>query len=120
MISSNVSAQATLYDYETLTRACWDAYPSNFSLLKHDKGFVPVQYSDRSTSSVSDTESDSVDSGNAGNQALLIPPLLEDSLDVSKPSTPLSNIQMSACNIISGSTNAVTMSEILQLSGSAR
>ena len=120
MVSSNVSAQASDYDYETLVRACWDAYPSNFSLLKHDKEFVEGQYSDRSTSSVSDTESDSVDSGNQSNQALLIPPLLEDSSDASKPLTRVSNIQMNACNIISCATNAVTMSEMLQLSGSAR
>lgn len=120
-VLSEVSAQTSLYEYETMARACLHAYPSSYTSLKRNKAYVTAQSSDNSTSSVSDTESDSISShGNLGSQSLVITPLLEDSFDASAEPTPLSNIQMSSCNIISCPSNAVTMSEMLQLSGFAR
>jgi hypothetical protein len=121
LVTSDVRAQSSLYDYETLVRACLDSYPSSYTLLKDDKGFSPTPSSDISTSSVSDSESDSISSnGNSGNQSLLIPPILEDSFDATKQPSPFSNIKMNSCNVISCPSNAVTMSEMLQLSGTAR
>jgi hypothetical protein len=117
-VTSNISAQTSLYDYESLVSSCWESYASSFGPLKqHDQ----AQYSDRSTSSVSDAESDSVDSNsNLENQTFLIPPLLDDFFNGAKQAPLLSSIEMNSCNVISNASNAVTMSEILQLSDSAR
>jgi hypothetical protein len=110
LVTSDGRAQSSLDDYETLVRACLDSYPSSDTLLKHDKGCAPTPSSDNSTSSVSDTGSDSISSnGNSGNQSLLIPPILGDSFDATKQPSPFS------CP-----SNAVTMSEMLQLSANAR
>ena len=113
-LESNVSATASLLDYEMLVKACLDSYPNTFTCFP-----ATQESSDRSTSSVSDTESDSV-SSNSGNQSLVISPLLEDSFDTAKPVTTMTNIKLRSCNVISGPSNAVTMTEMLQLSEAAR
>jgi hypothetical protein len=121
LVTSNVSAQSSVFDYAQLTKACWDYYPNVLSQLKHSKGLASAQDSVRSTSSVSDTESDSgASNGNAVNHAVLfVPPRLDDSHAPDKQARPTSTISGS-CNIISCATNAVTMSEVLQLSKIAR
>ena len=119
--TSNVSAQTSTFDYESLAKACLESYPKNLSHLKHAKDFVTTQDADSITSSVSDIESDSGDSNgnaNAGPQAVhFIPPLLEDSEKLSQ-SVPSTNV--GSCNVISCASNAVTMSEVMQLSKVAR
>ncbi|CAJ1931768.1 unnamed protein product [Cylindrotheca closterium] len=113
-LESNVSATASLLDYEMLVKACFDVYPSSFPCFP-----ATQEKSDRSTSSVSDTESDSV-SSNSGNQSLVIPPLLEDSLRAAKQGPTMANISLRSCNVISCPSNAVTMTEMLQLSKTPR
>eukprot|EP00980_Cylindrotheca_fusiformis_P002228 scaffold517_cov119-Cylindrotheca_fusiformis.AAC.11 len=120
-VTSSLSAECSLYDYESLSRACADSYPTSFSLLSNEKGFSAPQSSDNSTSSVSDIETESNSSNtNAGSQSLLIPPLLEDSFDDTTKPAPLLNIKITSCNILSSPYNAVTMTEMLQLSKNAR
>lgn len=122
-VTSNVSSQTSIFDYEQLSKACWGYYPNDLSQLTHNKVSLTSaqEDSDRSISSVSGSESDSGDSnGNTGNQAVLfIPPLLDDSCAPDTQARPISTITGS-CNIISCATNAVTMSEVLQLSKVAR
>ena len=123
LVTSSISGASSIYDYQLMARSCRDAYPhGDLSQLKSSKSFAESQDSDRSTSSVSDTESDSGSSNGNLNQTtvLFLPPLLDDSFETSKASNlPLSNISGS-CNIISCSTNAVTMGEAMQLSTTAR
>lgn len=113
-VESSVSATASPLDYEMLVNACLDAYPSLSPCFT-----VPQDSSDRSASSVSDTESDSV-SSNSGNQTLVIPPLLEDSFRRTTLVSTVTNVKLSPCNVISCPSNAVTMTEMLQLSEAPR
>jgi hypothetical protein len=121
VVSPSVSVQSLDYDYAALAFACSSAYSNCTSQLRQNTGFPTSQDSVRSTSSVSDTESDSGDSNtNEKNapQVLSIPALFEGSLDADKQAKP--ELNSSSCHIVSCAANAVTMGEMLQLSKTAR
>jgi hypothetical protein len=125
LIFSNVSAQCTVGEYEALSHAVSESYPSSAGGCLKSFEASPerqdnVSSDSQSTSSVTDTESDSgsenINNG-LNNQIFLIPPLVEDSLDVNKTN----KFQpMSTCNVISCASNATTMAESLQLSTDPR
>jgi hypothetical protein len=126
-VTSNVSEKATVTDYQTLMRAVGGSYPPLAQRMMNS--FDPssatqdATSSDQSTSSVSDTESDSgcdSNSNSTSNHILFIPPLVEDTFDQAFIQNQTSTECSSPCNVISCASNAVTMSEMLQLSSSAR
>jgi hypothetical protein len=126
LVTSRVSERTSVSDYESLIHAVSGWYPPVTRRMNHMPSFesdTPAESSsDRSTSSVSDTESDSgsdnINSPN--NHILFLPPLVEDSIDQAKIQSHSSSISISPCNVISSASNAVTMAEMLQLSSSAR
>jgi hypothetical protein len=139
IVSSNVSARSTTLDYEALALSCWDSYPNLSNRRKATKNFTPShQESDRSTSSFSDTESESVESSengtnvskngrrtdkvvtSASTNALFIPPNIDDHLTAQKQAKRVSIMQGRPCNIIVSPSNSVTLSQCLQLSKTAR
>jgi hypothetical protein len=121
VVSPSTSAQSLDYDYAALAFACSSAYSNSTSQLRQNTVFRSSQNSVRSTSTVSDTESDSGDSdtnGKSARQVVSIPALFEDSLDTDKQSKP--ELKRSSSLIVSCAANAVTMCEMLQLSKTAR
>lgn len=127
-VTSNVSEKTSVTDYLALMRAVSGSYPPITQRMKHMNSFhsasgpQDASSSDQSTSSVSDTESDSGSDNmnNTSNHIMFIPPLVEDSLDQTTIQRRTSAEIISPCNVISCASNAVTMTEMLQLSSSAR
>lgn len=125
LVSSNVAEKATVADYQILMKAVSGSYPpitQRTMSFDRSSSMQDTTSSDQSTSSVSDTESDSgCDNINSTtNHILFIPPLVEDTLDQSNIANQAVTECSSSCNVISCASNAVTMSEMLQLSSSAR
>jgi hypothetical protein len=137
MVKSDVCARSSTLDYEALAFSCWDAYPNLSNRMKENKNFSPSdQESDRSTSSFSDTECDSVESsGNGTNSSkngsstsnmirspasLFIPPNIDDHLKAEKQAMGVSIMKGQPCNIIVSPSNSVTLCQVLQLSKTAR
>ena len=114
-VVSNASFKSTATDYEQLMAQCYQLYkPCRQSSNKEE--LVSSQDSDRSTSSVSDTESDSCESnGNGGSSVFVIPPLLEDPPKPKAVEVTSKESSITACNVISSSESAVTMSEMLSV-----
>lgn len=124
LISSNVSAQCSAFDYAALAIACRESYPDHCSQVKHlEKSFTAspaTQDSNTSTSSVSDSASESADcNGNAANRPLIISPLVEDCLESGKRKRAAYG-GAETCHVVACAANAVTMGEMLQLSKKAR
>lgn len=131
LVISNVSEKCSVSDYQALSYAVSDYYPTSSvgSRLKSFETSSAAQdatSSDQSTSSVSDTESDSGSDNinNGSNHILFIPPLVEDAPSLNKTerakAAEAAVERMSPCNVISCSSNAMTMAEILQLSADPR
>lgn len=100
---------ATQGDYEALALACWHCYPTSAMQAKASrKQFGGSQISDRSTSSVSDTDSES---GEVGNGLAVIPPLLESKFAEAKNEMH----DPAPCRIIPSSLCTYTMGEMLTL-----
>jgi hypothetical protein len=128
LVTSNVSQNCTVADYEALVDATREFYA--VTSLACIKPFEQSQgdregssSSDRSTSSVSDTESDSgSDNVNNGknNHILLIPPRVEDSMGAKQKRSSGVLLESSPCNVISCASNATTMTESLQLTKDPR
>eukprot|EP00536_Pseudo-nitzschia_multiseries_P003940 jgi/Psemu1/284745/fgenesh1_pg.63_\ len=123
--SSDVVQKSTIAEYAALINMVSGFYPSKPSRMSDIKSFeraLPAGqniWSEPSSSSVSDTLSDS-GSDNTNNS---LPPLLEGSLDpsikqVKKKDRVITTADPS--NNISSVSNAITMTEILQLSKTAR
>jgi hypothetical protein len=131
VVSPSTISQSLDYDYAALAFACSSAYSSSRSQLRQNTVFPSSQDSIRSTSSVSDTESDSgasnsnektasqvLSNGKTTTQVLVIPALFEDSPDTDKQAKP--ELSKSTRHIVPCTANAVTMCEMLQLSKTAR
>lgn len=122
LISSNVSEKSTVSDYVDLLHAVADSYPAPSSLdIKSLEQARPSRdgSSSASTSSVSDTESDSGSDNVQNQQLFFLPPRVEDSLDATKTRKVVSPVG-SPCNVISTASNAITMTESIQLSKDPR
>jgi len=123
---SNIGRKSVIADYAALSSAVSEFYPSKPSRMSDIKSFerrLPAgqnSWSEPSSSSVSDTLSDS-GSDNTNN---VLPPLLEDSLDLcTKQVTKKEERTMKTADrykSISSVSNTITMTEILQLSKTAR
>ena len=123
---SNIGRKSTVSDYAALISAVSGFYPSKSTRMSDIKSFertLPtrqITWSEPSTSSVSDAFSDS-GSDNTNSPVPSISPLLEDSLDPSnKQAKKKNNTPVNTSNDISFISNAITMTEILQLSKTAR
>jgi hypothetical protein len=122
LISSNISKNTTVAEYEALLHAVSDSYPSSVGLKSFEPSQTPRDGSSDSTSSVSDTESDSGSDNvnNGSNHILFLPSLVEDAFDHTKAKKSKVSEPISQCNVISCASNATTMTESLQLSSEAR
>lgn len=127
---SNIGRKSTVTDYAALISAASGFYSSKSTRMSDIKSFertLPRMLSTRqntwsepSTSSVSDALCDS-GSDNTNSPVPSISPLLEDSLDPSSTQAKKRNkTQVDTSNDISFISNAITMTEILQLSKTAR
>lgn len=110
----------SLYDYQALALACSGSYPhdANRSALS-SKVVSSNQDSDRSTSSVSESDTESVTSksNSAQDTSIVIPPIFNDAVD--EATLPRSE-DISSCNIISSNNSTVTMCESLALTKTPR
>lgn len=108
------------YDYQALALACFESYPSNLSRSTlSNKDVSSSRDSVRSTSSVSESDTESVTSKSNSDDytSMMIPPLYkdeteEDFIDRYREST--------SCHVVSSESSAVTMSESLTLTKTPR
>ena len=107
-------------DYQALIAACSSSYPSslNRSALSNEV-VTSSQDSVRSTSSVSESDTDSVTSksNSANDSSVVIPPLFNDSVDENNAFISTGTVY---CNVMSSASNVVTMCETLELTKSPR
>ena len=127
---SNIAKRTTITDYAALISAVRAFYPCKPTQMSDMKPFEQGQntWSEPSaSSSVSDTLSDS-GSDNTNNLASTLSPLLEDSLDTSdnnvnrrqQKAKTTAKATFNPSYDISSTSNAITMTKILQISKTAR
>jgi hypothetical protein len=126
---SNIGKNTTTRDYASLISAASSHYPCKSTQVSDIKSFeqnLPSgqnEWSEPSTSSISDTFSDS-GSDNTNNQSSTLTPLLEDSLEPTtkkrKKNEKPNDAAVDSTDSMSSVSNAITMTKILQLSKTAR
>ena len=127
VLPSNTERKRICTDYAALISATSGFYPSKSTRMSDIESFertlpaaIRNTWSDPTTYSVSDTLSDS-GSDYINNQVPSFSPLLEDSLDPSsKQAKKRTKTTVNPSNDVSSISNAITMTEILQLSKTAR
>ncbi len=108
------------YDYQALALACFESYPSNYSgSTLSNQEVASSQDSDRSTSSVSESDTDSVTSkGNSDDfPGMMIPPLFQEESEEAYMERPR---ESNSCHVVSSESSAITMSETMTLTTTPR
>ena len=106
---------ATLYDYQALALSCWESYPHRS--IPANKISTDQDDSD-STSSVSESDTESVTSKNNPEPVISIPPLLEE--NVVKETICKIPMEMESYGMFSSPRRTMTMSDSLVLTKTPR
>jgi len=103
------------YDYQALALACWESYPMRSKLST--KVDPSPQDDSESTSSVSESDMDSVSSKNNPGASIDIPPLFKEDVLETNVAIPTGS---GSCSVVSSANSTMTMSKSLALTTTPR